>query len=119
MPKKKPTADARRAGILSPKPPSARHPGAGWCKLGAGLLGTQGAVAYLYPAFGEILAIADIIIPLIVALILVTAILLGGDQTCERVFRLLRWIVNRPEPPGPKLGGSGATSGRRGRNAGH
>ena len=23
----------------------------------------------------------------------------SDEQTCERVFRLLRWVVNRPEPP--------------------
>jgi integrase len=26
----------------------------------------------------------------------------AGTETCERVFRLLRWIANRPEPPAPE-----------------
>jgi transposase len=39
--------------------------------------------------------------PLAITLILLTAILTGSERTCERVFRLLSWIANRPEPPGP------------------
>jgi hypothetical protein len=33
--------------------------------------------------------------------ILLAAVLLGSDQTVERVFRLLRWAANRPEPAAP------------------
>jgi hypothetical protein len=80
-----------------------RSPASGWRKLGAGagILGAEGAIGYLHPALGETLAAADILVPLIIALILITAILRGSDQTCERTFRLLRWITNRPEPPAP------------------
>jgi hypothetical protein len=75
----------------------------GWWKLGAGIvvLGAEGIAGYLHPMLVEILAIADVIIPLIIALVLLTAILRGSKDTCERVFRLLRWIANRPEPPAP------------------
>ena len=59
------------------------------------------AAGYLHPAIWEALGAADAVIPVIVALILLTAILRGSNETCERVFRLLRWIANRPEPPAP------------------
>ena len=68
---------------------------------GAGVLGGEGLATYLHPALGEALAVADFIVPLAVALILLTAILLGSNQTCDRVFRLLRWIDGLPEPPAP------------------
>ena len=47
-------------------------------------------VGCLHPAFREALAAADVLVPLAVAVVLLTAILCGSDQTCERVFRLLR-----------------------------
>jgi hypothetical protein len=68
---------------------------------GAGVLGGEGLAAYLHPALGEALAAADVIVPLAIALVLLIAILQGGSQTCERAFRLLRWIANRAEPPAP------------------
>jgi hypothetical protein len=68
---------------------------------GAGVLGGEGVAAYLHPALGEALAAADVIIPLAIALVLLIAILRGSSQTCERAFRLLRWIANRAEPPAP------------------
>jgi hypothetical protein len=83
---------------------SGRRPSMPWRALstGAGVLSSEGLTAYLHPALGEALAVADIVIPLILAIILLTAILRGSSQTCERVFRLLRWIANRPEPPAPE-----------------
>jgi hypothetical protein len=68
---------------------------------GAGVLGGEGLAACLHPRLGEALAVADVIVPLTVSLVLLAAILLGSSQKCERVFRLLRWIANRPEPPSP------------------
>jgi hypothetical protein len=68
---------------------------------GAGVLGGEGLAAYLHPALGEALAAADVIVPLAIALVLLIAILQGSSQTCERAFRLLRWIANRAEPPAP------------------
>ena len=67
------------------------------------MLGGEGLAACLHPALGEALAGADVIVPLAIALVLLAAILLGSSETCERVFRLLRWIDGRPEPtaPGP------------------
>ena len=65
-----------------------------------GVLGIEGATLYLHPALGECLIAADAVVPAIVALVLLAVILRGSNETCERVFRLLRWAVNRPEPPG-------------------
>lgn len=104
-----PFAPAAKAGADTshPAPTSARLPAARrYLSAGAGVLGGEGLAAYLHPALGEALAAADVIVPLATALVLLTAILRGSTQTCERVFRLLRWIANRPEPPAPERPGS-------------
>lgn len=67
----------------------------------------------LHPALGEALAATDVLVPLAVALVLLSAILCGSNQTCEGVFRLLRWIANRPEPPGPRQPQTGFSRKRR------
>jgi len=67
----------------------------------AAFLSAEGTAGYLHPALGEALAAADAIIPAIVLPVLLAAILRGSTETCDRVFRLLRWIANRPEPPAP------------------
>ena len=92
------SASTYEADSRQPAPPSARGRLLG---AGAGALGGEGLAAHLHPALGEALAAADVIVPLAIALILLTAILYGSSQTCERVFRLLRCITNRPEPPSP------------------
>jgi hypothetical protein len=74
----------------------------GWrLGTGMGILGAEGGAGYLCPTLGAALAAADVIVPLAIALVLLAAILCGDNRTCERVFRLLRWIANRPEPPAP------------------
>jgi hypothetical protein len=74
------------------------------------LLGPGGKffAAYLHPALGEALAAVDVIVPLV----LLAAILRGSAETCERVFRLLRWAANQPEPPGPGGDLTGSRAGR-------
>jgi hypothetical protein len=67
----------------------------------AGLLGGEGLAAYAHPALGEILAAADVILPLLAAMAVLAAILVGSERTCSRAFRLLRWLDGRPEPPAP------------------
>jgi hypothetical protein len=47
------------------------------------------------------LAVADIIALLALGLTVLAVVLRGSDKTYERLFRLLRWIANRPEPPAP------------------
>ena len=69
---------------------------------GAGVLGGEGLAGILHPVLDEALAAADVIVPLVIAIVLLAAILCGSTQTCERVFRLLRWIANRPEPAAPE-----------------
>jgi hypothetical protein len=97
--------DPKRGSLKNPahKTQSARAPlPLGW-KLGAGAsaLGAEGTVVYLNHVLGVALVVIDVLIPVAVALILLAAILRGSKETCERVFRLLRWIANRPEPPEP------------------
>ena len=106
--------DARGSGGSSRMVPPDRRPAAAWWKIGtgAGVLAAEAAGGYLRPALGELLAAVDVIVPVMVALILLTAILRGSNETYERVFRLLRWIANRPEPPAP-LGHDPTTVARR------
>ena len=81
----------------------ARSPVPGRWKLAAavGTLGADATVAYVSPSLGAALAAADVIVPLAIAMVLLVAVLSGSTETCERVFRLLRWIANRPEPRPP------------------
>ena len=47
--------------------------------------------------------IAGIIaLELAVGVILVTVIIFGSTESCNRVFRLLRWIRDKEEPPTPR-----------------
>jgi hypothetical protein len=88
------TCPGSEVPLASRRPP-------GWGKAGAGLgvVAAESAAGYLHPGLAGVLAIADLAIPLAVLLILLAIVVRGSDQTCERVFRLLRWITNRPEPP--------------------
>jgi hypothetical protein len=65
------------------------------------MLAAEVAEGALHPALADALAIADLAIPVACALIVFAVITLGSEQTCNRVFRFLRWIANRPEPPAP------------------
>jgi hypothetical protein len=96
------------AGSATPPP---RPPSSGWVKLGTGLavIGAEITESVLHPAAAVPLEITDAAIPVISGLILLTTIVFGSAETVERVFRLLRWIRNRPEPaapdsPGPSAG---------------
>jgi hypothetical protein len=64
-------------------------------------LSTEALFSLTHPWIGEILTIAQIMIPLIGALVLLIILLWGSDERCDRVFRLLRWATNRPEPAAP------------------
>jgi hypothetical protein len=93
---------------LTPRPTgsaaSPRRPRtSGWVKLGTGLavIGAEITESVLHPAAAEALEIADVAIPLIAGLILFTTVVRGSPETVERIFRLLRWIANRPEPTAP------------------
>jgi len=101
----RPDGPARRPSVRG-KVPSHEPVAARW-KLGAGVgtLGIEGAAGYLSPSLGAVLATVDVIVPLAIAVVLLGAILLGSKETCDRVFRLLRWVANRPEPPAPGTAG--------------
>jgi hypothetical protein len=47
------------------------------------------------PLFGAIIAAVE----LTAVLVVVFTALYGGDRDSDRAFRLLRWSLNRPEPP--------------------
>jgi hypothetical protein len=70
-----------------------------WRAVGAGVaaVGTPLGFTVLHPLLGAIAAITEM-----VAILIVLGTALFGSQTLsERAFRLLRWLGNRPEPPGP------------------
>lgn len=94
---------SNNSGAPNPPGPPTRHRAAGWTKLGTGLviLAGEAAEGTLHPAMADALAIADVAIPVACMLVVFAVITRGSEQTCERVFRLLRWMTNRPEPPAP------------------
>jgi hypothetical protein len=63
------------------------------------VMGVDAGLTYMSRDLGVILTLAEGATATIIVLILVLTVLYGSDSTCERAFRLLRWIVNRPEPP--------------------
>jgi hypothetical protein len=47
-----------------------------------------------------LLGVTALVIELAAALTIIGTALFGSQALSERAFRLLRWIANRPEPPG-------------------
>jgi hypothetical protein len=78
--------------------PIPRH--VSWRSVGAGVasIGTPIGVAMLHPLLGEVMAVIEFVVLL---LIVPGTALFGSQILSERAFRLLRWLGNRPEPPGP------------------
>jgi hypothetical protein len=62
------------------------------------VLGSEGVTSYLDPAIGKALAVTLAVL----TVALVAVVVFGGQDKCDRVFRLLRWLANRPEPPAPQ-----------------
>ena len=60
-------------------------------------LGTPIGIGVADPLFGQIAAAIE----LTVALTVIGTALFGSQDLSERGFRLLRWIADKPEPPGP------------------
>jgi hypothetical protein len=81
-----------------------------WRSVGAGLvsLGTPFGAAVLRPLLGEMM----IVIELGVFLTMLGTALYGSETLSERAFRLLRWLGNRLEPPGPDRRRPGSGPGR-------
>lgn len=70
-----------------------------WRSVGAGVasVGTPLGAAVLRPLVGEVMMVVE----LVVFLTMLGTALFGSETLSERAFRLLRWLGNRPEPPGP------------------
>jgi hypothetical protein len=66
--------------------------------IGLGILSAEGAIAWSQPVEAMAVALTAMSGALLAALIVMMAVIPGNNQTCERVFRLLRWAANRPEP---------------------
>lgn len=71
-----------------------------WRSVGAGVasIGTPLGVAMLHPLLGAVMAVIEFVVLL---LVVPGTALFGSQILSERAFRLLRWLGNRPEPPGP------------------
>jgi hypothetical protein len=65
-------------------------------------MGTACAAQRLHYLAGEILAVALIVVPLVVGAILVAVIVFCSTRSSDRVFRLLRWLRDKEEPPAPR-----------------
>lgn len=88
--------DAGQETLAGPPRTGGRVP---WRTAGIGLtsLGTPIGIGVADPLLGQI-AIA---IELAVAIAIIGRALYGSKALSERAFQFLRWIANRPEPPGP------------------
>ena len=94
------SSDIERGDPISKSSAQAPTPGHfPWRSISAGIVsvGTPVGISMLHPLLGEVLTVVELATMLIV---LGTA-LFGTQTLSERAFRLLRWLGNRPEPPGP------------------
>lgn len=75
-----------------------------WQPVGAGVasLGTPVSIWVVHPVLGEVIAAIEVVI----ALTIIGTALFGSPALSERAFRLMRWLGNRSEPPGPAPGPS-------------
>lgn len=67
---------------------------------GAGVLG-EVILGYHNQALETISIVCDVGLPTVLILVLIATILFGSEARHERAFRLLRWLGDKPEPPGP------------------
>jgi hypothetical protein len=68
--------------------------------VSAASLGTPVGIGILHPMLGEVIAGIEVA----AMLVIIGTALFGSSALSERAFRLLRWLGNRPEPPGPAPG---------------
>jgi hypothetical protein len=79
-----------------------RLPRPAWAALGTITALAADAVTERYdPTLGIIMFVCDVGFPAVLALVLVSVILFGGEDRKNRAFRLLRWAKDKPEPPAP------------------
>jgi hypothetical protein len=85
-----------RAGDRRPRGRADRPP---WRAVGTVLtsIGTPVGIGVADPLLGQVAAAVE----LAVVLTIIGTALFGSQALSDRAFRLLRWIANRPEPPGP------------------
>jgi hypothetical protein len=105
-----PPSERGRGSATSITSAQAAGPGrAPWRSLGAtaASVGAPLGTAILHPLLGEVMAVIE----LLAILTVVGTALYGSQALSERTFRLLRWLGNRPEPPGPGDKGSAAQDG--------
>jgi len=76
--------------LLSPPP---------WRAIGVGIasLGTPVGIGVAHLMLGELIAAVEVVMVLTIT----GTALFGSQSLSERAFRLLRWLGNHPEPPGP------------------
>lgn len=75
-----------------------------WVKLGGALpviAATEIASGHMHAGFAAILIVAALTAVLMIVVGAVFIIAHSTERTWERIFRLLRWFANRPEPPPP------------------
>jgi hypothetical protein len=70
-----------------------------WRPVGAGMLSVGTLSGHLHAASTAWRGPA--IVELATVLTVLSTALFGSQTLSERAFRLLRWLGNRPEPPGP------------------
>ena len=91
-----------RTDDTGPTPRERRLPRPAWVALGtAAALATDAVTERYDPTLGVIMFICDAGFPALLALVLVSVILFGGEDRKNRAFRLLRWAKDKPEPPAP------------------
>ncbi|OXS33077.1 hypothetical protein [Streptomyces sp. XY006] len=56
---------------------------------------SQGIVTYISPTFALVIAGSE----LVLAVLVLFAAMFGSETISERAFRLMRMVLNRPEPP--------------------
>ena len=79
-----------------------RLPRPAWAALGTIAALAADAVTERYdPTLGIIMFVCDVGFPVVLALVLVSVILFGGEDRKNRAFRLLRWAKDKPEPSAP------------------
>jgi hypothetical protein len=63
--------------------------------VGTGVALSQGIVTYISPTFALVVACFELALPVSVLI----AAMFGSETISERAFRLMRMVLNRPEPP--------------------
>lgn len=87
-----------RADPASGRANAARAQIAGRAGL-AGALATPSVIAVRQPLLAAVLFATVAVLFFVLVFMLVRTVVRGSTEQCERVFRLLPWVADRPEPP--------------------